>query len=364
MKQVPITMLSLLSPMALLVWSSASMAVPPGPCPGPVFIEAFDGAPAIVCPRPKARFDYFASYATSFGALTAAAGQPITWNIASNGSPAAPISVQFGSSSSNGVAEADFDGDGKFDVAVYDVSIGGFSYLPSSGGAAVSVPWRSGDPANDFYTALGDYDCDGKTDPTYVRDVSGSLQWSINTSGPGPDRTVNFGTTASDVFLPGMDWNGDGCDDLGTVRIEGSGALTYRIGDTTSGALLLQNSPVVSAGVPFSFNTDFIVPGDYLGDERADFAVWRSFGTGTNGFWYVRENGGSGSLSMAFGTPGAGTVRDIALRGDYDGDGKDDIAVKVINTATWKWRRSSDGVIDQTTVGAPGDFPIPQYGVQ
>lgn len=332
------------------------MAVPPGPCPGPIFIQSFDSAAATVCARPKARFDYFGSYATSFGVLSSTgAGQPITWTIASNGGPPASISVQFGSPTSNGIAEADFDGDGKFDIAVYDITVGGFSYLPSSGGAAVSIPWSS-NPATDSYGVVGDYDCDGKSDPTYAHNVGGAIQWVIKTSGPGPDRTVTFGTWATDDALPGMDWNGDGCDDLGTVRTDGSSNMTWRIGNSSSGALLLQQAWG-------NRSTDFIIPGDYLGDERADFAVWRSFTAGTSGEWLIKENGGSGTLTQVFGTPGAFAVRDIAMRGDFDGDGKDDIAVKKNGSAIWQWRRSSDGVIDQTTVGAPTNFPIPATGI-
>ena len=350
-------LLFVMATLFLLGWSGGAMAAPAGPCPEPIFIQSFDTPTAIICPRPKARFDYFGSHATSFGALsTTGAGQPITWTIASNGSPAAPISIQFGSPSSNGIAEADFDGDGKFDVAVYDIDVGGFRYLPSSGGAAVVIPW-SNDPDTDDYGAVGDYDCDGKSDPTYARDVGGAIQWVIKTSGPGPDRIVTFGTWATDNVLAGMDWDGDGCDDLGTVRSDGSGNMTWRIGNAGSGALLLQQT----WGNGF---TDFIVPGDYLGDERADFAVWRSFGAGTSGEWLIKENGGAGSLTQVFGTPGEYAVRDIALRGDFDGDGKDDIAVKKNGSAIWQWRRSSDGVIGQATVGAPTHFPIPATGIR
>ena len=357
MKRLTKSILPLLLAIAIFCPTGEAFEVPAGPCPGPIFIQSFDDSAATVCPRPKARFDYFGSYATSFGVLSSAgAGQPITWTIANNGGPPASFSVQFGSPASNGIAEADFDGDGKFDVAVYDISVGGFSYLPSSGGAAITIPWSS-NPATDFYSAVGDYDCDGKSDPTYVRDVGGNLQWVIKTSGPGPDRMVTFGTSATDNALPGMDWNGDGCDDLGTVRTESGGAMTWRIGDTSSGMLLLQHA----LG---NRNTDFIIPGDYLGDERADFAVWRSYGAGTSGQWLIEENGGAGTLSQVFGTPGDFAVRDVALRGDFDGDGKDDIAVKKKGSAIWQWRRSSDGVIDQTTVGAPNNFPIPATGIQ
>jgi hypothetical protein len=38
------------------------------------------------------------------------------------------------------------------------------------------------------------------------------------------------------------------------------------------------------------FDTDFIVPaGDYDGDHKADYMVWRGFGT-VNGVWYLRTS--------------------------------------------------------------------------
>ena len=41
---------------------------------------------------------------------------------------------------------ADCNGAGKFDIAVFDIDLGGFHYLLSSGGAAMTSPWSS-DPA-------------------------------------------------------------------------------------------------------------------------------------------------------------------------------------------------------------------------
>jgi spore coat protein A len=81
------------------------------------------------------------------------------------------------------------------------------------------------------------------------------------------------------------------------------------------------------------------VPGDYDGDGRVDVAVYR------DGTWVVlRSSDGAGSIV------GWGLSTDVTVPGDYDGDGRTDIAV--YRSGIWFIWRSSDGV--QTAVGWGG----------
>jgi hypothetical protein len=80
--------------------------------------------------------------------------------------------------------------------------------------------------------------------------------------------------------------------------------------------------------------------GDYNGDGRSEIAVWRP----SDGVWYVR-----GLFSVQWGARG-----DVPVPGDYNGDGRSEIAV---------WR-PSDGVwyvrgLYNIQWGAPGDIPVP-----
>ena len=70
----------------------------------------------------------------------------------------------------------------------------------------------------------------------------------------------------------------------------------------------------------------FPVPGDYDGDGKADIAVFRR----STGVWYIiNSRTGTGS-SYAWGGSG-----DMPVPADYDGDGKADVAIFRPSTGVW-----------------------------
>jgi hypothetical protein len=96
---------------------------------------------------------------------------------------------------------------------------------------------------------------------------------------------------------------------------------------------------------------DALVPGDYDGDGRSDIAVWRP----SEGVWYILGSQ-NGFMSQQWGTSG-----DVPVPGDYDGDGKTDVAVWRPSEGVWYILGSQIGFMSQPWGGGSfNDEPISQ----
>jgi len=230
----------------------------------------------------------------------------------------------------------DFNGDGTTDFSVVrpNGASGTAMWFQGINGQPVytAQPWGIG---TDFFLA-GDYDGDHKTDLTVWRQGA-QANFYILLSSNSTVRAVPFGITGDDPNIPG-DYTGDGIDD----------PAVYRDGATSSNPsyfyYLASSGPLVGQVVVTQWGQggDFPAPGDYNGDHKMDFCIQRNAG-GPSVFY---EHDGTGGPDI----PGPTTVTffgtfatDNVVPGDYDGDGKTDVAVTrgISGSRYWYYEPSS-----------------------
>jgi hypothetical protein len=192
--------------------------------------------------------------------------------------------------------------------------------------------------------------------------ATGNLTWYILSSSTGTQRAIQFGSVPTGISFnatEGADFNGDGKDELVlfTFTSGTSEALTFYIGDAISGA----GVSTISYG---NFVTDYVItPADYTGDGRADIVLARASDNPI--IWYIRNTatGATTTASFGIGDP-TFTNNDRPVRGDYDGDGRHDIAVYRSSNQTFYHLRSSSNntIVDGQRHGAPNDFPLGAFG--
>ena len=279
---------------------------------------------------------------------------------------------------------ADYDGDGITDMAIVDpatyewtiflsnsgqmtqVQFGTLDAIPVPGnydgvpGAEVAIYWEQNHTwywqtvsgSNSGSKAFGwtgripcpaDFDGDGVDDwATYDPN---SQDWHIKINGGPRADELGFGLGVGDIPAPG-DYDGDGTGDVAFVQ---SSTGRWFVKQSSTGRLM--SAPPVSFG--WAPSGDIPVPAGYTtrGANSCNIAVYRPEST----TWFIR--------GLRDGEPTTrhvwGTTSSYPIRGDFDGDGFDDVACIDSRDYVWRIKTSGAGPNLIQPFGWHGDWAVP-----
>lgn len=281
-------------------------------------------------------------------------GDPKEWYVllSGGGQIAEIFGFTTGTLIDDGAVPADYDGDGKWDIAIFrNIATEVLYFIASETNTLQSKALAE----FGYPTMTQDYDGDGKADTAAVFPSPGpNYIWRIAESKSGNIRRVNFGRTQFDLPILG-DFDGDGQADIAVYRTaQGTPANTFIVLRSSDGEVQYE--------IFGNSQTDDIVSADFDGDSKTDFAVWRGKGPNGDGVWYWKESSTGEFKSLHFGI----TDRDRAATGDYDGDGKTDHAIVRYDTEATDGRLivyvyQSTGGVTAKHWGNGWDWFIPTY---
>ncbi|HEV3468832.1 MAG TPA: FG-GAP-like repeat-containing protein, partial [Pyrinomonadaceae bacterium] len=234
------------------------------------------------------------------------------------------------SSGPNDLVAADFNGDGKVDLAASMQGADAVALLRGSGTGSFAAPVNF--PVGDFPVDLltADFNRDGRPDIATANIVSKDITVRLNNGlgGFSRMRTERISSTAAPVpgSLAAADFNGDGRLDL----VVGSGSPVN--GDLNSGvAVLFGNGAGDFTEHDFTLMPGFaeVAVGDFNRDEKADVVVvQRAFGRVS-----VLLGTGTGDFAAPVSFAAQFGPADPAVA-DFNGDFNPDIVLVAFNRAT------------------------------
>jgi hypothetical protein len=240
--------------------------------------------------------------------------------------PESPVDVGSGPGS---VAISDFDLDGKPDLALSAYYSGNVTILLGDGSGEFRE--ASGSPVHvgvsPSFVVAGDFSRDNKPDLAIASTVGTvSIQLGNGSGGFAEAPGSPVGVEENPTFIAIGDFNLDNTPDL-VVTDYLSAAITILLGDGSGGFAEAAGSPVAVGMNPVAASI-----GDFNLDNRPDLAVAND---DDHGNVTILLGNGSGGFAAAASSPvPVGSRAHSVAVGDFDVDGKPDIAVANFGSAT------------------------------
>lgn len=192
-------------------------------------------------------------------------------------------------------------------------------------------------------TVPGDYDSDGRSDITVVREAGGYLHWFIRYANGVENFPVLFGLKGDQVYAG--DFDGDGRFEPGVIRQGAQGLLNWYTMAPDGSAVERQ----------WGLQGDVTLTGNFNYDNAADLIAARK--SGGLLFWHIYVS------NVGYGLDQWGLSSDTPFVGDLNGDDVDEIIAMRREGGGIMWYVKALGGAPMANVqwGLAGDRALPPY---